>query len=579
MHRSHIQRPETILFVGAGATSMLSMPTTDDQAGILWHLCDGELTVDRVESAASGSKCFDKFGDVIVDLLKIVDPGEAGTDSCDLVPKLRKRTFPDVGDEDVRTVVYELRQHYDWSALRLIAKTKKGDGYGEKWGKARENYLQEVFTLIDACLRESRGFYVYGKDDKQIFLSVARLRAARELLVLLINTMFACAWKHLVESRDGQGRLRGYRKFFDSLAKLMQQEGVALLNSGVKEGSAEFYKLSYSIVTTNFEPMFLWLVWQGHLHANKGAEVRVGNPGRMLKLLMNFPTTVGMRKPADAGEDLDANVWLPCTEAVAQNVNKTSYLGDRTFRLGMYSPVHGMSTFRHCPVCGRLNLYLGDSWDGNSTTLFPNGLIDKLKFGQQSRTEAEKNAWDRGKYDALSCHFCGSLTRSYDNFMFMQTQLKCASPSFIKEMTDEALAQIAGAKHIVLLGYSLPLDDAIWGSLFTTMTRRSGNEHVYCSVVLFSKFAPKRWLYGDELIKFVNDHDVLVAEKEDVRGLKNAITVFGKENVRAFMAGVPNVFGGGTIEDVKRLMYPYDQAGWNIPEFTTDGVVRKGVKA
>ena len=430
MSTGHIQRPETILFIGAGATSRLSMPTTDDQAGILWHLCDGDLTPRSVEKAASGSKCFNEIGDVIVDLLTVVDPGERRTDGCDLEDGLRNRAFPGINDEQVRIVVSELRQHYDWSALRLIAKTKKGDGYGEKDGKARENYLQEVFTLIDACLRESRGFYVYGKDNEQIFLSVARLTAARELLVLLINTMFACAWKHLVESRDGQERLCGYRKFFDSLAKLMQQEGISLSNSGVKEVSAEFYKLSYSIITTNFEPMFLWFVWQGHLHANKSTEVRVGNPGRMLKLLMNFPTTVGMRKPADPGEDLETSVWLPCTEAVAQNVNKTSYLGNRTFRLGMYSPVHGMSTFRHCPVCGRLNLYLGDSWDENATMLFPNGLIEKLKFGQRPRTEAEKGAWDRGEYDALSCQFCGSLTRSYDNFMFMQTQLKSASPSF-----------------------------------------------------------------------------------------------------------------------------------------------------
>ena len=565
----HIQRPETILFVGAGATAQLSMPTTDDQAGILWHLCDGELTSKRVEDAASGSKCFDGSGNVIVDLLKVVDPGEGGTDSCDLETGLRVRAFPGIDAEQVRAVVSELRRHYDWSALRLIAKTKKGDGYDEKDRKARENYLQEVFTLIDACLRESRGFYVYGKDDKKIFLSVARLRAARELLVLLINTMFANAWKRLVESSDGQDRLRGYRKFFDSLAKLMQQEGVDLSNSGIKEDLVDFYKLSYSIITTNFEPMFLWFVWQGHLHANKGAEVRVGNPGRMLKLLMNFPTTVGMRKPADVGEALDASVWLPCTEAVAQNVNNTSYQGNRTFRLGMYSPVHGMSTFRHCPVCGRLNLYLGDSWDENSTTLFPNGLIDKLKFGQQPRTEAEKNAWARGEYDALSCQFCGSLTRSYDNFMFMQTQLKCASPSFIKEMTDEALAQIAGAKHIVLLGYSLPLDDAIWGSLFTTMSRRPSYERLYCSVIDYIDGYDDKWYAGDALDQFLGEHGS--------RAIKNAVVVFGKENVRAYVRGIPGVFGTGTVEDVKRLMYPYDQPGWNIPKFTADGVVRKGV--
>lgn len=565
-------RPETVLFVGAGATLRLNMPTTDGMAQFPWKFCDGDTTIEEVERVA----CFKGRGQAIVDLLQVVDPGIEADAQPIPSDDVRERAFPGVDEETVRKVVSDLRRHYDWSALKMVAKAKKGDGYGAQKDRPRKDYFQEVFTLIDACLRESRGFNV-SYSGKFVFLSADRLRAARELLVLLVNTMFACAWGKLVSSDEGKDALAQYQRFFDSLATLMQKEGKRLADAEVPLDSAEFYRFGYSLVTTNFEPIFLWLAWQGNKHANKGRDVRVGNPGRKLCLRMNFPTTVGMRKPADEpGERLDANVWFPCTEAVAQNVNREGCLSERAFRVGMYSPVHGMSNFRHCPVCGRLNLYLGDSWDECSETLFTNGITSKLTNGQKPRTVREEKARARGEYDALECHFCGAMTHAYDNFMFMQTQLKCPAPSFIKEITDDALSQIAGAKHIVLLGYSLPLDDAIWGSLLTTMSRRPNDEKLYCSAVLYAPDAPNRWLTGDELEDFMAEQSKSEEGEERMRGVRNALTVFGKDCVRAYMAGVPAVFGEGTEADVRRLMFPTsDETGWNIPAFQRCGVVRE----
>jgi len=294
-------RPETILFVGAGATLQLHMPTTNDQAKILWNLCDKEeLLSEDIEEAASGSHCFDGVGQKVVNLLKVVDPGECGSDVPELEDGVRSVSFPGIDAVQVRIVVADLRRHYDWSALKLVAKAKKSEASCVTDDKPRENYLQEVLTLIDACLRESRGFNVYSqKDGRQIYLSVERLRAARELLVLLINTMFVCAWTKLVSDDAGQERLKPYRAFFESLAHLQQTEGQRFAKEGLELNRAEFYKFSYALVTTNFEPLFLWFVWQGHLKVNHGHDVRVGNPGRRLNLLMNFPTTVGMRKLAD----------------------------------------------------------------------------------------------------------------------------------------------------------------------------------------------------------------------------------------------------------------------------------------
>lgn len=569
-------RPETILFVGAGATQQLSMPTTAAQAAILWNLCDQSLSGKAIEEAADHSHCFDGFGDDVADLFRVVDPGQQGGDAIDLHEALWTRAFPGVTQEQVRRIVSRLRRHYDYSALRLIARAKKGSGGGKYDPKDRPDYLQEVFTLMDVCLRDGRGFSVF-EDDLEIFLSVDRIRAARETLVMLIDLMFACAWKKLSTSADGQARLKPYRAFFRSLAEMMQDEARQFEGTGIAAHHPEFYQFSYSLLTTNFEPLFLWFIWKGHDEANHGSAVHVGNPGRLLKLMMNFPNVLGYRRPKDDDEDFDVHASFPCTDAAAQMANnETKHTDDRMFRIGKYYAVHGMSNARQCPRCGRLNLYLGDSWDENSCTLFPNGLTRPFVWGQEPRSEDERMAHKEGAYDALSCQFCGERTYSYDNFMFMQTQLKCLPPSFIKETTDEALAGIAGAKHIVLLGYSMPLDDAIWGSLLTAMSRRKGGERLYCSVAAtYDSDGPRGWLWGDTLKEYLRKHDELVEDKEKVRAIKNAIAVFGFENVRAWVQGIPAVFGDGDKKAIQELVYPFDQPGWHIPGFTHEGVVRK----
>lgn len=573
MAQDKIQRPETVLFVGAGATQQLSMPTTGEQAGFLWTFCDSELTAEAVEEATAHSGCFKGRGQCLVDMLTLLDGGPSGDEPPKFSCAFRERVFPGLSEAEVGAVVFRLRRRYDWGALKLVAKAKKGNSNKKE---PIADYVQMVFTLIDACVRENRGFAVYDENNARVFLSVNRLQTARETLVLIENTMFACAWSNAVKNKRGE--LEKYRAFFRSLAKAMQEEGGRFLDAGCRKNLPEFYQFSYSLLTTNFDPLFLWFIWTAHDKVNHEAEVRLDNPGRGLKLLMNFPNTVGMRRPIENdGERSNADIWFPCTDAAAQNVNNPKHGDDRIVRIGKYYAVHGMSNTRLCPMCGRLNLYVGDTWDEDSASLFPNGIVEGLAKGAAPRTEKEREARKRGEYDALSCHFCGELTHSYDNFMFMQTQLKNLPPSFIKETTDEALAGIAGAKHIVLLGYSMPLDDAIWGSLLTAMSRRKKDERLYCSVAAtYDKDGPEGWLYGKTLDDYIERYAHSRDEYEKIRAIENATAVFGKENVRAYVRGVPNVFGSGTVEDVRRLLYPYDQAGWNIPEFMAGGVARGG---
>ncbi|MBQ2465300.1 MAG: hypothetical protein II507_10010 [Treponema sp.] len=67
----------------------------------------------------------------------------------------------------------------------------------------------------------------------------------------------------------------------------------------------------------------------------------------------------------------------------------------------------------------------------------------------------------------------------------------------------------------------------------------------------------KRWLYGEELMHFVDAHrkaDDSAAWGADA--IENAIAIFGKEKVRAWTGGIPQVFGECTEMDVKELFYP-----------------------
>ena len=122
----------------------------------------------------------------------------------------------------------------------------------------------------------------------------------------------------------------------------------------------------------------------------------------------------------------------------------------------------------------------------------------------------------------------------------------------------------------------MPLDDAIWGSLLSMMSQRKEGEKLYCSVVAtHDPDGPKGWIYGKELDDYLNSKNKLVDDKEKVGAIKNSIAVFGVENVRAYVQGIPSIFGSGDVEDVRNLLYPYNQEGWNIPEFTANGVNRK----
>jgi hypothetical protein len=575
-------RPETILFIGAGASACLDMPPTDSQAKIIFKLCDKEITEDIFK--------FDCFDDTskhdMCQFLRLLDFKDSDLHVItDEQLKISHEAFPEATEDERRLRIVELRRNYDWPALKLIAKARKDYFYIREENKPPDNYLQEIYNMIDVLLKDNRGFTLTNDDGQDIHLSPERLRAAREMMILLGNLMFGCAYRKALNDSASMDNWVPYRRFADTVASLMEDEADNLAKTLSDSPQASeskgifasrmFYLFSYAILTTNFEPIFLWLFYQAHMKCNKNHDIRLGSPGRKLQLMMDFPNILAMRDPVDKDEELNLNFSFPVSEVSAQRLNDQRHLSDRIMRLGKFFFVHGSSNFRHCPRCGRLNLALGDSWDEKSPTLFAPGPTKALSWGIIPRSDKEREAHRRGEYDAMECLFCGELTHAKDNFMYMQTQLKGSAPSFIKEITDEALSDLPSVKHIVLLGYRLPPDDTIWSATMFALLNRNKNRKVYCSVVCGYE-GPDKWLYGDEVLEVV--HKYRHTDKENAMGagaIDNALNIFGKEYVRAYIGGIPLVFHNGDKAWIRELMYPCS-GPWKgkIPEFTEHGVVR-----
>ena len=119
----------------------------------------------------------------------------------------------------------------------------------------------------------------------------------------------------------------------------------------------------------------------------------------------------------------------------------------------------------------------------------------------------------------------------------MQSNFKGAPPSFLAEIERDLRVLVQEANHVVFMGYSLPSDDVDYRAFFAARRRRSEADGtracVKCSVVL-GKDGDRRWLGPSEL---PCDNDTVDA----------ACDVFGKENVRYYGGGIPNVFMDGHV--------------------------------
>jgi hypothetical protein len=246
--------------------------------------------------------------------------------------------------------------------------------------------------------------------------------------------------------------------------------------------------------------------------------------------------------------------YYPVNETIARHINGTKDCG-HLFRICKYYFVHGSTNIRECENCGKMMLVFGE-WEEKSKQLFSPPPFKTKLFERTPRTKEEGEAQRDGKYDAIHCSFCSTMTYAYNTKMIMQSAYKGGHASFLEEIQRDAKVSLSGAKHIILLGYSLPPDDVVWRS---AIAKQKG-ENAYCSVVVGYKGKDK-WIERDELKEYLEDH----GDKKDkadygVNTINAAIAIFGEDKVRAYSGGIPKVWcsDGNSVdkEKVKNLLYP-----------------------
>lgn len=519
--------PETVLFWGAGATRALQLRTTAELGQAVFHLAAGEGSLSK---RVSDEFSLDHFAASVTDLLTVL----SGADGRAAL----ERFLPGLTYREQRHRQAELRQNYDFATLCQLVRTCPGH-------TPAAFRLQDLFTLIDMHLDCRHGFYAPASDDRQRqFIAPERLLPARNVLVMLINLLhyhdFSCSLS------GDQEILAVYAAFARTLAGMMLCEGQRLAKDG-RYVERSYYLLSYAIISMNWDPLLLWLLDNAYNEAN----VREFPDQR---LFHDFGHLIGLRM-------INGNhpgAWYPVNEAVVQRLNDPSYGGRSLFRIGKYYFPHGCSSWRECPNCGKLTLYLGNDRDPYSPSLYPPPLAGTLSaLWRQAQSGQEQRAHARGMFDVLHCVHCGTVTEARHIPLVMQSGLRGRRPAFLEEIHHEIRICLENARHVLFMGYTLPPDDIMYRSLLAARQKRGTDGQPFCSVAVGAdESAPDAWLTGRELAAYLASHEGTAF----FRTVQAAQAIFPPEKVRGYARGIPAVFldasGHVTPETVTDLLYP-----------------------
>jgi alkanesulfonate monooxygenase SsuD/methylene tetrahydromethanopterin reductase-like flavin-dependent oxidoreductase (luciferase family) len=144
------------------------------------------------------------------------------------------------------------------------------------------------------------------------------------------------------------------------------------------------------------------------------------------------------------------------------------------------------------------------------------------------------------------CAHCDALTYAQHTTTIMQSNLKKTPPPFIQEIQNDLRVAVEAAKHIILFGYSLPPDDVTYRAFFAARKKR-GN--VRCSVVVGTEFEDV-WYEAAEIDDLLKE---MKKNEPPATTLHAARDIFGKDNVRFYGGGIPNVFCDGNKADKEKF--------------------------
>ena len=526
---------KTVVFWGAGATASLGIRTTREQSAFIRDLASEPPLDERVRKALGGN-AHPPWDHALRDLLTILGDGRSvakATEVDDREVDAMRRNWTTTDDLPQRIRI--LRATYDWPSLKVIVKACPGSGSSEGDGESKSDEgfkINDLFNVMDLHSQSGHGFHAGAT-----FLTPQQVGSAKSALKMLLQAMFFIDWH--VACKDKKDQLSLHYDFALSLGRRMQRAGVE--RSDELYESQEYYLGDVSFVSMNYDPIGLWCQTVANRDLNKSPAVpHIGSPARKLEVFIDPAHPV----PGDRiGRDQKQRIWHSMSEAVVQRLNEAGH----GIRITKFLLPHGLLCWRECPNCGKLSNYWGRSWKVDSPTLIPppplRAFAPAVDYAD-ARTCEERKAWRTGEVDARECVHCGTLTYAHHTTTEMQSSLKGRPPAFIEEIQRELRVIVKRAKHILLMGYSLPADDFVYRAFFAAHRSDAGSDdsgQVKCTVV------DKVDGYGDWFE--AGELDVKAACLSST-ALGAACDLFGSKNVRFYGGGVPNVFlEGGSVQD------------------------------
>ncbi len=540
--------PETVIFWGAGATRALNIHTTNELGQAIYLLAEnGRSLMARVTAGFSRESVISGVSDLLI-ILGDDDDGRADFPTPAQTQALT-RQFPLLSEDERKKRGRELRNTYDWGTLRQVVHVCPGHD-------ARSFKLQDLFNLLDMHIQSRHGFYVYSSDGAgQRFVPAEALAVARNALVMLIGLLhFFDYQKALQQNND---ILQQYISFAEILAGLMQEEGSRFYQQGHGIHRRQFYLFSYALISMNWDPIMLWLIFNAHKKANRSQLAPcIEDPAVPLKMFYDLSCFMGVR-PVDSPE---INVWYPFNESVVQRTNNTGHVVSRRVRLGKIYFPHGCSSWRECPSCGKLTMYLGNEWRYASPSLFPPPLLPGFTDSwRKPGSHEELVAHKMGMADVVQCVHCGTLTELKHTPLVMQSNFKAGYAPFLEEIQRDMRVALENAEHVVLMGYTIPADDVIYRSLLSARQKRG--RAPYCSVIVGKQQeAPDCWLKGAELKEYLKKSG---PQSAFTKAVQSAQEIFAEDQVRGYACGIPRVFidnrNEASYRKVKELLYPRER--------------------
>ena len=520
----------TIIFWGAGATASLGIPTSDKQSE-----CIAELAVEDSELQSRVEKAVGTFrSNAFTDLLNILGDGGQQHDVSGDALAAMGRSWRSQDNDELHRRIMELRTLFDWPALQAVVRSCPGSRYTKR---RRSFKITDLFNVLDLHGQSGHGFHA----REEGFLSSQRVAGAKNTLKMLLQAMFYVKWQQCrVENRS---KLDLHYRFAVALGQRMQRRGLEL--AGEKYEGQEFYLGDVGFASMNYDPVGLWCQYVANRDLNGSPTVpHIGAPASKIELFHDHAHFVAGARVAK-----EPRLWHPMNESSIQRLNEAGH----RIRVTKFLLPHGCICWRECPKCGKLSSYMGNSWKVDSKTLIPPPPLRAFLPEGEDRSDGkpqERKRWLEGAVDARECVHCETLTYTQDTPTIMQSNLKTPPPSFIQEIQRDLRVLVANAKHIVLLGYSLPPDDVIYRAFFASYLGDSSgtaSDEVKCTVVDW-KEGHARWIGPAEL-----DRMPELSEKSAVGA---AIDIFGPDNVRFYGGGFPRVCMAGdgmTPDTLERL--------------------------